>query len=1137
MIKAGEENLRVFPQSVKFSGQDDENSVELVSKNVTIIPSAGGNDHGSSKVKFKSIVDFAWEFQFYAGQLLAVHMSGKYLAYGIKAGSGAGVVRVVYKEREQRALLRGMRGTIQDLAFARVSGAVLACIDYLGCLFVHTIDSTPTNLVCTLILQVETEEVSPTIHRVIWCPYIPEDEVSEGDDVSKFLLVTRGSKAELWSVDNVSSVLGPEPIKLTDPLVSNCGGMTEICQHSGAIVEAILSPDGTAIATASLDGEIKFFQVIIHGNAFQQPSCLHEWRPHEGRPISSMFFLDDHKNYQPDAQFWRFAITGCDNNSELKVWSCEKWVCLQTIRFDPSPISGKIPVLKAGLDLSASFLLLSDICNKGLYILYLSKDSDDGIACVSTISEFLLPYPILSFGIVDAGLRKVRPTGESLEDLCPCEDENEDQFVIRMYLVQPKSLQECHIAFRPIHQMANNCLMDTLTHDSLDYNEDLQQHIRHDDQNGIAVENGEEEEEERSVTIEGATNVNGALNLMTPDAFSSPAKKENSESNRASPELGTVLSASPSLAQAVQALNATEPPLATSELEQAPPSGGSSTSREVREILFLAGLEEEGKEEEVLDWSDIPIVSLMDVGARALQDFVFPEDEAKKETPRAELKGEEWSEVPRENWTEVPYAWRRDHPPASKSGRESEEFPEKEGKTNAPGSIAKEENDAADIIANEEDEEDDEVEVPETRVVPDHNIAQLSQKLESILETMQEQRQELRELRAEVTRLRQDTPIATRVESALARASQQQLASMEQTLYARIARQNDFLDELQTNITNKIETALPQVVSDVVEPLKAHLRTDVSRIDALVRDNLTQLIGGPHIRDTVALAATNAAKPALENAFKEAFANVLLSRMEKACQSMFRQVQDAFARGTHEYLQNVETLLDKQCQQRNEQQNEASLQLLTSTSNLVREDLRNEMMKTFATFQDETVRNIRECVRDNLNQQLIDIAGARSRATTPCISVPAVADTQSRVLSLIQRGQLNAAFQQALSASDLGLVVLVCEKTEPARVFSSSVGPQGQGQRCLLQQPVILSLVQQLSADLGHRTELKHRWLEEAILNLDTNDPVTREHMGTVLLTLQSQLAAFVAANPNHRSTKRMKMLGMAARALLNPHP
>lgn len=76
-------------------------------------------------------------------------------------------------------------------------------------------------------------------------------------------------------------------------------------------------------------------------------------------------------------------------------------------------------------------------------------------------------------------------------------------------------------------------------------------------------------------------------------------------------------------------------------------------------------------------------------------------------------------------------------------------------------------------------------------------------------------------------------------------------------------------------------------------------------------------------------------------------------------------------------------------------------------------------------------------------------------------------------MTLLLRGQLNAAFQQALSASDLGLVVLVCERTEPDRVFSA-VGPD-QNPRCILQQPVILSLVQQLSADLGHRTELKHR--------------------------------------------------------------
>ncbi|XP_068975255.1 enhancer of mRNA-decapping protein 4 [Bombus flavifrons] len=1077
MIKTGEDNLNLqYQQTVEFTGQENQHSVELYSSNVVVIPSPGGHNHGSSKVKLKNIVDFTWEHNFYPGQLLAVHMSGKYLAYGIKVGNGGGVVRVVYKELEQRALLRGMRAAIQDLAFAHVSNAILACVDYLGNLFIHTIESTPSELLCSLLLQVDAEDMSPTSHRVIWCPYIPEDVPSDGDKVSKLLVLTRGSKVELWSVNTVSARF--RSIEAIDPAVKENGGMLEIDQHSDTIIEATFSPDGTALATASFDGEVKFFQVYLHSNPHGnqvQPRCLHQWRPHGGRPISCLFFLDDHKTYHPEVQFWRFAITGCDNNTELKVWSCEVWSCLQTIKFAPTPSTGKLPVLKAGLDLSAGYLLLSDIYNKVLYILSLTKDNDE-ITSVNTISEFLLPYPILSFGIVDAGLRKMRPTGESLEDLCPCEEDTEEQLVIRMYLVQPKSLQECHIAFKPASQVSGNCLMDTLTHKSLGYSEDTRDmgNVNH---NGISVENCEENRS-LSATLEATTNHNAGLNLMTPDAFSSPAKKENNEldSRPSSPELGKVLSASPSLAQAVQALNATDPPLATNELEeQAPASSGSSPSREVREILSLTKADEEPEPENKPkntntadeDWPNIPMVLLKDVSRHAMQEADgFTNDEEKRKRLKDESK------------------------PTTHTTGNTENTWQTTNELNTP---------------------------------------ELINKVESILEIIQDQRQELRELSTEVTRLRQETPISTRVESALARASQQLNATLEQTLYSQMARQHDFLKTLETTMKDKIETTLPRIIEDTVEPLKHQLRLDSARMDELLKKNLTELINSNHIKDTLAMAAVNAAKPALDAAFKETFTNVLLPGMEKACQTMFKQVQDAFVRGTREYLQNVDAIADKQYQQRNEQQSEA-------LSALVREELQTELNRGLIILQEGTIRTIRDSIRDNLNQQLTEITNARSRATTPAIPVSAVADAQARVISLLQRGQLNAAFQQALSASDLGLVVLVCEKTEPSRVFSS-VGPQGQTSRCILQQPVILSLVQQLSADLGHRTELKHRWLEEAILNLDPNDPVTREHMGTVLMTLQSQLAAFVAANPSHNSIRRMKMLAMAARALFNQQP
>ena len=79
--------------------------------------------------------------------------------------------------------------------------------------------------------------------------------------------------------------------------------MLEIDKHSDTNIEATFSPDGTALATASFDGEVKFFQVYLHSNPHgnqAQPRCLHQWRPHGGRPISCLFFLDDHKTYHPE---------------------------------------------------------------------------------------------------------------------------------------------------------------------------------------------------------------------------------------------------------------------------------------------------------------------------------------------------------------------------------------------------------------------------------------------------------------------------------------------------------------------------------------------------------------------------------------------------------------------------------------------------------------------------------------------------------------------------------------------------------------------------------------------------------------------------------------------------------------------
>ncbi|XP_031697689.1 enhancer of mRNA-decapping protein 4-like [Anarrhichthys ocellatus] len=92
----------------------------------------------------------------------------------------------------------------------------------------------------------------------------------------------------------------------------------------------------------------------------------------------------------------------------------------------------------------------------------------------------------------------------------------------------------------------------------------------------------------------------------------------------------------------------------------------------------------------------------------------------------------------------------------------------------------------------------------------------------------------------------------------------------------------------------------------------------------------------------------------------------------------------------------------------------------------------------------------------------------RSAAGTPVPTAHLDYQTQqANILQLLQQGQLNQAFQQALSATDLNLVLYVCETIDSQQVFGQHP--------CPLSQPVLLSLIQQLASNLTTRSELKIR--------------------------------------------------------------
>lgn len=476
--------------AIVFNKDDKQHCFEINGRSVTVLGSLGKHDHGSSKVKLKNIVDYKWEQRNYPGRLIACHGEGKLIAYAITVNhrqTPEGMVRIVHLGLGQRALIKGMSGEVLDLQFAHSSSQILLGIIEQIALHVHTVKIDNEKIVCSLLLKVNDplDGHVPIRDKISWCPCLPESGHDADDYASQLLVWSRGDIFQCYSISTVVQHYGAGEISGKD--ISEGGFKFQ--DSLPLITGAIFSADGTTLAVSCEDGVIRFYQVYKHTND-GNPRCLHKWKPHGGKTITSFFFLD---NYT-DQTLWKHAITCAENNTEIKVWCCETWECTQTIKFIPSieqPLC-----FKAEIDPTSSYLVLSDMTTRELYVLQVRKDasvvpsngtaanvngkspegggdgkavdhnstslsnissgtstsSSNSKAYIASIAEFPLSSPILSFGILDVAVRQCKTSDAYLiEELEDYDEDNSSLYcvVIRMFLVQPKSVQECHLFYQP----------------------------------------------------------------------------------------------------------------------------------------------------------------------------------------------------------------------------------------------------------------------------------------------------------------------------------------------------------------------------------------------------------------------------------------------------------------------------------------------------------------------------------------------------------------------------------------------------------------------------------------------------------------------------------------------------------------
>uniref|UniRef100_A0A8C7XZ63 Enhancer of mRNA-decapping protein 4 n=1 Tax=Oryzias sinensis TaxID=183150 RepID=A0A8C7XZ63_9TELE len=1214
--------------TICLTGDDGSTCIPITSNNVEIVASEDSSinskGRGSSKVKIQPVAKYDWEHKYYYGRLIAV--SNSFLAYAIKGTNNHAMVRVLSLDFNERSLLKGFTGAVTDLAFAHLDSSLLGCVDEAGNLMVWQLTFTGNKILDQIVVHIQRPEDTPlnSHRRLIWCPFIQDENEENQDDSSQTLGLLHEDRAEVWDLEILRANISSWPVNATELKE----GLITVKGHTQRVSEGALSPDGTVLATASHDGFIKFWQIYIEGGQ-DKPRCLHELQPHGGRPLSCLLFCDNHKRQDPEVPFWRFLITGADQNQELKIWCTVSWTCLQTVRFCPDPFNlSVLPNLKANLDLSAEYLILTDVQRKVLYVMELRQDLEKGKASFSAVSEFLLTHPVLSFGVRDVMLTRLRHT-----EVLPAEEESESNSTGD----SPFLLTSCLRSVFPAR------FSDHLTDHSSDK------------ESGSGSQNDLRKIPSLPAPSDFLSNsavVSGAMTkLMTPDAFMTPSTSMPASPGSSASSLTIVTGTSSNSDSTNRSDSALSPPIGPLALDSPQPldspllppltsptrarspdvisSASTVMTQDMPEIAQTLQLQRGF----VASMEALPLPALqmdsMASAASALHLLTSPlsansadgqsnaaDSESRLSSTPSLLEnalshensgatgGASDGNVSHTSWPAAPDITRE----TRNSLRDNEES--KDRRLSSPyhrHSYHLMQTDSQDAGAEQSDPDEEVASLAASsgncgsrsshrismkdwkssprgspklkrKMKKDDCESSQSRQLDSAqfnAETQNELLMLLRTQRGELSELwgmMEAMPgnIIAQVEHVLIKHQEQEHRRLERVLAESQNHQQQLHEQLSQQLSSALSSALsirvdkvlreelkktvPQTISKSLDPVTGQLNSTIAAkltaVDTTLRENVSKMVKSKNTTDAIGRAAAEAMQGPIQAAYKDAFQSIVLPVFERGCQSMFQQINDSFKQGTQEYIQQLEVHMKSRKQREQEardpmvtqlQQMMDSFQrntdqLASSITSTVRSEVQHQMQMMVGNLQESILSHVQRIIKGEVSlamkeQQAVVTSSImqamRSAAGTPVPTAHFDYQTQqANILQLLQQGQLNQAFQQALSATDLSLVLFVCETIDSQQVFGQHP--------CPLSQPVLLSLIQQLSSNLATRTELKISYLEDAVMNLDHSDPLTRDHMASVLAQIRPKLIAFLQQDPQNPLSKRARRLVMMLQGLVS---
>ncbi|XP_077503418.1 enhancer of mRNA-decapping protein 4 homolog Ge-1 isoform X7 [Amblyomma americanum] len=1112
IFRSSQENQQEIQQSqqqICLLDNEEDVSVDVCGKEVQVVVSRMHGNASSNRVKIKNVVDYSWELKYNYGKHICLHMSGAYLAYALRAAnSSAGVVRVLNLKTGQRLLVKGFRGPIQDMAFAWLATTVmLAVVDVYGTLCVYSIDNDTSS---TLLFKVERppDEVPSEYRRVVWCPYVPDDGSRGGnsaeDDNSKVLVATNLEEAEVWNVGCIVAEYGMRTLTVPEVRI----GLQRIIEHTKPIIDAAFAPDGTALATAGADGQVRFFQVYMQ-EPDASPRCLHQWCPHNEKPVTCLFFLDNMKACNPETQFWKYALTGTDHNTELKLWSCETWACLQTIRFIVSPVDRDLlPAFKVEIDPTACYVVLSDVHRKVVYVGQLQLDNK---AELVSLALFPVTLPVLSFAVVEAVRCRYKPSTDTEHvDRLDAESEEADSAdeertfaktqegtMVRLYWMTTKSIQACHIVY-PL--TASSALSSAVSLGTLSQNSTVSGCTDHlsdvsadaDDDEKAGQNKHDADVPSQKGKVHGDDDSSGFAEgkvLLKPSDFVSPSNSSTAFNPCTAAASTNTDPLPPTTSPCVRN---TSTPVPADETHP------GETEAAAHEPSLLTPPASEGQEVGDAGWPRPPektegfhvaptttTVCDQEVGADPLEQ----DQNSAHALSRLELLI-------------------------------SQHLEENNALTQTVGTLS-------------------------SQLREDH--AQL-QKLQ---EWQSHEKDLVSSLLAECKANR--TSFA-RLENAISKLTELQKVGVEKQS-TMVAQSLDAMlgINLEKFIANEFKiTVVPSIVK-IIDLTRCEISGRLETTEALIKESTIKAVKSKAMFDAVAQATSTSIQSHVETTCRDILENVLMPSLDRLCHSLFSQLGEIFQKGTREFLHQAQEHIDKHNQEqvaeamkKVQSDVERSLQtfLRDHQAALVPPDFRapfdeavnnalqgleTGLLQALTGQQEKLMNSLKEemhgVLKESVAAAVAEGAASRSKMATP---VP-FADPHlllQQITLLMRQGQYNMAFQQALSVADLATVVSTCEMVSPTSIFGQHP--------CPLQQPVLLSLIQQLCADLSSSSEIKLKYLEEAVLSLDKENAITKEHMKVILSQLCLKLNNFIMGTASHDLGRMARRLLMVTQSLLN---